>query len=182
MWMRVSIALALAALLLPAALWSQGLHDHHSGMHAASPYAGQEQRGIKALAPEQLQGLLAGEGLGMARAAELNHYPGPRHVLDLAAELALSAGQRQAAQSVFDAMRSRATALGSAIVAHETELDAGFAGGTMEEDALLRLTGEIAGLQGELRATHLRAHLAMRRLLTAEQVGAYDRLRGYRGG
>jgi hypothetical protein len=47
----------------------------------ASPYAGQQTRAIKALAPEDLAALRNGEGMGMAKAAELNGYPGPAHVL-----------------------------------------------------------------------------------------------------
>ncbi len=50
-----------------------------------SPYVGQEARGIKALSQDDVEGLLAGAGSpfgGMAKPAELNGYPGPRHVLD----------------------------------------------------------------------------------------------------
>ena len=54
------------------------------GEHPLSPYAGQQTRAIKALSPEDLAGLLNGEGRGMAKAAELNGYPGPVHVLELA--------------------------------------------------------------------------------------------------
>jgi hypothetical protein len=59
----------------------------------AQPYAGLEQRPIKALAPERVADLLAGRGASYALAAELNSYPGPRHVLDLAAGLALTPEQ-----------------------------------------------------------------------------------------
>ena len=37
----------------------------------------------------------------------------------------------------------------------------------------------IATLQGELRAIHLRAHLATRAIRSAAQVARYDELRGY---
>ena len=76
-------------------------------------------------------------------------------------------------------MRTRATALGAGIIEHERTLDAAFATGSIDADTLSRLTAEIARLQGELRATHLQAHLEMRRLLTPAQVAAYDQLRGY---
>jgi hypothetical protein len=42
-----------------------------------------------------LAALLKGEGMGMAKAAELNGYPGPTHVLTLAKELALTESQLQ---------------------------------------------------------------------------------------
>jgi hypothetical protein len=41
-----------------------------------SPYAGQEKREIKALSAEDIEGYLTGQGMGFAKAAELNHYPG----------------------------------------------------------------------------------------------------------
>src|SRR5512140_1710908 len=51
--------------------------------HAAltSPYAGEEKREIKSLSADVIEQYNQGEGMGMAKAAELNHYPGPRHVL-----------------------------------------------------------------------------------------------------
>ena len=57
---------------------------------ASSPYAGQETRAIKALSPEDLEELRTGAGMGLAKAAELNGYPGPLHVLALAKELQLT--------------------------------------------------------------------------------------------
>src|SRR5687767_11125254 len=54
---------------------------------ADSPYVGQEDRAIKALDAKDVDGLLAGSGMGYAKAAELNGYPGPMHVLELAEKL-----------------------------------------------------------------------------------------------
>ena len=56
---------------------------------AASPYSGQETRDIKALSDDERRRLLEGHGMGMALPAELNRYPGPKHVLELAGELDL---------------------------------------------------------------------------------------------
>lgn len=50
---------------------------------SSQPYAGQETREIKALSPDEVAAHLEGRGMGFAKAAELNHYPGPKHVLDL---------------------------------------------------------------------------------------------------
>jgi hypothetical protein len=55
------------------------------------PYAGLEARSIKALSQQQIDDLKAGRGMGLALAAELNGYPGPMHVLELADALHLSA-------------------------------------------------------------------------------------------
>ena len=61
-----------------------------SSAQTTSPYAGQEQRAIKALSDEEIRDLLDARGMGLAKAAELNSYPGPLHVLQLANELGLS--------------------------------------------------------------------------------------------
>jgi hypothetical protein len=60
-----------------------------------TPYAGQQTRAIKALSDDDIASLLKGEGMGMAKAAELNGYPGPIHVLALAPQLKLTEPQRQ---------------------------------------------------------------------------------------
>lgn len=55
------------------------------------PYAGLQSRSIKALSDEQLADLRAGRGMGLALLAELNGYPGPLHVIELADPLGRSA-------------------------------------------------------------------------------------------
>jgi Spy/CpxP family protein refolding chaperone len=147
----------------------------------ASPYAGQEARAIKALAPEEIAQYRDGAGMGLARAAELNHHPGPRHVLELATELELAPVQAAAVRASFERMQAAARRLGSRIVDGEAALDRAFAGGQAEERRVRRLVAEIARLQGELRAAHLLAHVETRRILTAHQVEVYERLRGYGG-
>src|SRR5262245_62315440 len=62
------------------------------------PYAGYEQRPIKALSREQIADLKAGRGMGLALAAELNGFPGPIHVLELAERLQLTVEQRSAVE------------------------------------------------------------------------------------
>jgi Spy/CpxP family protein refolding chaperone len=150
--------------------------------HGHSPYTGQEARQIKALSPDDMQALLDGRGMGLAKAAELNHYPGPLHVLELATPLHLSDPQRAETQKIYDQMRQEAIRLGQLIVAKEQELDRLFAAQLVDAASLRTLVSDIARLQGELRLVHLQAHLDMQRLLSPEQIAAYDRLRGYSGG
>jgi Spy/CpxP family protein refolding chaperone len=145
----------------------------------STPYAGQEQREIKALSTEEIAGYLSGSGMGLAKVAELHHYPGPRHVLDLAESLRLSKEQRQKTQSIFEEMRTEAIRLGTHLLEKERQLDTLFTAGTISEAHVDQLVTEIATMQGQLRAVHLRAHLAQRTLLTSEQVRRYDTLRGY---
>lgn len=144
-----------------------------------SPYAGEESRKIKALSGQEVEGYLTGKGLGYAKAAELNQHPGPRHVLDLAKELALTGEQITQTQAVFDAMEMQAIRLGKQLVAKEQELDRGFASGTIDPTSLMTLVLEIGTLQAQLRYVHLNAHLEQKALLSKQQIENYDRLRGY---
>jgi hypothetical protein len=144
-----------------------------------SGYSGQEGRAIKALSAEETADLLAGRGMGAARAAELNHFPGPIHVLELREQLGLSAEQIRAAQDSFDRMSAAARPLGVEIVAAERRLDEAFASGSIVVEMLRAETAAIAELQGRLRAVHLAAHLETRALLSPDQIARYDALRGY---
>ena len=65
---------------------------------AQTPYAGMQTRTIKSLSEQQVADLGAGRGMGLALAAELNGYPGPSHVLELADKLELSVDQRASVQ------------------------------------------------------------------------------------
>src|SRR4051812_13620184 len=66
-----------------------------------SPYAGQQQRTIKALSDQEIGDLVEGRGMGLAKAGELNSYPGPLHVLQLAEQLELSDRQRAATNLLY---------------------------------------------------------------------------------
>lgn len=148
---------------------------------ALSPYVGEEQREIKALSAEDVSGLLAGEGMGFAKAAELNHYPGPRHVLDDTRELGLAPEQQREAERIFREMKEETVRLGGVVVKKERELDRLFASQRAAAEQVRSLTREIGALTGELRYAHLQAHLQLKGVLTPEQVRRYDELRGYGG-
>lgn len=165
-----SVLAILVLISLPVSLEAQ--HEH-------APYAGEQVRAIKAFSPEAVEGLLAGEGMGYALAAELNGIPGPRHVLDLGEELGLSAEQRRMVQEIRSRMREAAVDLGERLVAAERVLDRAFTSGEVTAEEVEQLTGESAAIEGQLRAVHLDAHLETRALLTEEQVEDYGRLRGY---
>lgn len=147
--------------------------------HGPSPYAGQESRQIKSLSPAETSELLNGDGMGLAKAAELNGYPGPKHVLDLAEPLKLTSIQVAATEATYRRMNSRAKKIGGQIIEREQALDALFAGGAVTSEALSRSVAKISALQGELRTLHLDAHLSQLAILTPEQVSQYRRLRGY---
>lgn len=143
-----------------------------------SPYAGTGSDSVRTLTTEEVRQLLSGDGMGLARPAELNGYPGPRHVLDLADSLDLSPLQRAGTERLFGTMREDAIEAGRRLLHAERALDAAFAEGASEVE-LARLARNAAARRGELRWVHLRAHLRMRELLSSQQRRAYDRLRGY---
>src|SRR5271154_2293389 len=148
---------------------------------STSPYAGQETRDIKALAPEDVDAYLSGKGMGLAKAAELNGYPGPAHVLTMATELDLSPDQKQRTEALFRSMEAKATNLGHMLIAQERELDERFATKTISRESLAVLLRRIGELQAEIREAHLEAHLAQLMILMPSQVAKYKRLRGYTG-
>lgn len=80
--MRIGIAAVIVLALAGTASAQQ---------HGQAPYAGLQQRSVKALSDQQIGDLRAGRGMGLALAAELNGYPGPLHVLEFAEKLGLTA-------------------------------------------------------------------------------------------
>jgi Spy/CpxP family protein refolding chaperone len=148
---------------------------------STSPYVGQETRDIKALAPEDIDAYLSGKGMGLAKAAELNGYPGPAHVLAMADELQLSPRQKQRTEALFSGMEAKAIALGHALVAQEHELDEQFASKRITQESLAVLLRSIGELQARVRGAHLQAHLSQLAILTPSQVAKYQELRGYMG-
>lgn len=158
----------------PFAGFPPGAHaQDHSDHHPAS---GAE---LKTLAAEELEGYLTGEGMGFALAAELNSYPGPKHVLDSAEELEITAEQKERLEAILEEMLAEAVRLGHAVVEKERELDAMFAEREATATAVSGTTRRIAELEGELRAVHLKAHLLTTEVLTGEQIDEYNRLRGH---
>ena len=143
------------------------------------PYAGQQGREIKALSADEVRQYLAGAGMGYAKSAELNHYPGPMHVLELADPLGLSAEQQAQARALMSAHKAAARAIGAKLVESERRLEHLFLSGNVAEGALARAVRAAAQLNGEYRLSHLDTHRRMRALLSAEQVARYDELRGY---
>ena len=146
---------------------------------AGSPYTGMERRAVKALSEQQIADLKAGRGMGLAFAAELNGYPGPLHVLELADALQLTHEQRTQTQALFEAMKIETISIGEKILAEEISLDRLFAEKGVTKLFLEEATARIGNTQGALRNAHLRYHLTMVELLTPAQISHYAELRGY---
>src|SRR6478735_7880156 len=126
---------------------------------AQTPYAGMQTRSIKALSEQQVADLGAGRGMGLALAAELNGYPGPSHVLELADKLDLSAEQKRRVQGLFDSMKAEALPIGAKLLAQEAALDKAFASRAITAHSLKDATEQIGVTQAALRNAHLKYHL-----------------------
>jgi hypothetical protein len=170
---------ALAFTLFLAASGTHAHAQHHTG---PSPYAGFEKRAIAALSEQQVADLRAGRGMGLALSAELNGYPGPIHVLELADRLALTDAQRARMQTLYNAMKTEAVPIGERLIAQEADLDDQFAARTITPAALTTATDAIGATQGALRAAHLKYHLLTAETLTPDQIQTYAVLRGYASG
>ena len=166
--MRIQLVVSFLLLLSPV------MAQHHHNSYA--DYSGRE---IKALSPEEIEGYLSGEGMGMALAAELNQYPGPKHVLEFRDSLKLTPAQLQKTRELYERMHTESVTLGKAIIRQERTLDSLFTHQAITTEILDSLVTRIGDLKGQLRAVHLRTHLLMRQALTERQVEQYNQLRGY---
>jgi hypothetical protein len=177
--MKPVYAMLLAIPLIVTAALSAPAQDQGN---VASSYAGMESRPLKALSDQQMADLKAGRGMGLALAAELNGYPGPRHVLDLADQLQLTRRQRARTEELLETMKAETIAIGERILADEEMLDRLFAERRITPETLQDLTARIGSAQGRLRAAHLRYHLSMMEVLSPVQVAHYAASRGYGAG
>ena len=170
-----AIATAVALVLVGCA----APDEHRGHSQGTASYAGEQRRAIKALSEEDVKGYLAGAGMGLAKPAELNGYPGPMHTLELAGPLQLSSTQQESIATIMRDHKAEARKLGAEIVQLEAQLDALFAQRRADERAVARVLDEIGATHAKIRGSHLAAHLATTRVLRPEQVREYARLRGY---
>jgi hypothetical protein len=177
-----SAASSLVLLATVCALASSGVAAAGSAVgqdHQHSPYAGHGSDEVVSFTEDELQQLRNGEGMGFAKPAEMNGYPGPKHVLELATELSLTAEQTANVREIFDAMKAAAIETGERLIAAEKHLNDRFRHRHIDAESLATAVAEVARLRGELRTVHLAAHLTTRAALSDEQAASYDRLRGY---
>jgi Spy/CpxP family protein refolding chaperone len=152
-----------------------------SGAATASPgsYSGQQTRTATSLSDDEVAGLRAGKGLGLAKPAELNGYPGPMHTLELADQLALTVEQRALIQQIFDRMAARAKIAGAAYVEAEQALDGVFRSGKADMKTVTAALAKADKARAAARMAHLKAHIETTPILTPQQRATYAQLRGY---
>ncbi|MCL4768638.1 MAG: Spy/CpxP family protein refolding chaperone [Hyphomicrobiaceae bacterium] len=185
--MRKAIAMPVAASLLLAglaagALAAEPVHGDGSEAGHAQPYAGQQHRAIASVSDAEIAEYREGRGMGLARPAELNGYPGPMHVLELARELDLTREQQKAVEAIHARMKAAARSAGARYLEAEKAVDAAFRSGEATADRISGLVRQADNIRAEVRLAHLAAHLETAPLLSAEQRRRYSELRGYAGG
>lgn len=181
-WFLLASALLFGS-ALPAAAQHAG-HHNPGGPTAGpaggmSPYAGQENRDIKSLSDEDITELRRGGGWGLAKAAELNGFPGPAHILQLKEKLGLTADQTAAVEKLFAKMRDDAVLEGERLIGLERDLEARFRARDVDEAALKKSLAEIENSRQALRYIHLAAHLSTPAILDQRQMRLYAVARGY---
>ena len=156
-----------------------------SDIHAAAPhkyqsdYVGQENRQIKTLSKDDIHDLQNGNGWGLAKAAELNGVPGPKHLLEMQGEIRLTAEQTSRIEEIYSEMKAQAIPLGNKLIEAERALNLAFANRQIDDAGLLKLLENIASVRKQLRYVHLAAHLQTLPVLKEEQIKFYNELRGY---
>jgi Spy/CpxP family protein refolding chaperone len=154
----------------------------HKHKNSQSPYAGQQNRDLKAFPPQVIKQLKRGSGMpfyGMAKPAELNSFPGPKHILESWDTLQLTPEQVDQVQAVYDTMQKQAVEVGQQLLRNEQKLDSAFANERIQLAKLKKFTAKSGTLYGKLRRVHLNAHLKARSILEEQQIERYDQWRGY---
>ncbi|MBW2205899.1 MAG: hypothetical protein JRG79_03245 [Deltaproteobacteria bacterium] len=144
-----------------------------------SKYVGQEKRQIKSLSDEDIKELKAGAGWGLAKAAELNGLPGPKHILEMKKEIELTSEQERLVVALYNDMNKEAIVAGNKLIEYEKVLNNRFAERKINEIVLDELLTKISETYKSLRYTHLSAHLKTPSILTEDQIKKYNKLRGY---
>jgi hypothetical protein len=178
-WARPSLLAVGAALLLLGASGGVALRAQTPDHPAPGPYAGQQDSAVRGLSEAEINAFRNGMGIGLARAADVNGYPGPLHVIDLAEALALTPSQHAAVTVLMSQARAEASAKGEEFLARYALLEQAFRDETITLASLDAYTAALGRIEGELRAIHLKYHLLTRDLLTDAQLATYARLRGY---
>jgi hypothetical protein len=75
----------------------------------------------------------------------------------------------------------KAARLGYWLVRDERRLDLLFAEGQANDENITPLVQRIGSLEAEIRLVHLRAHIEMRKILSADQIKKYEQARGHSG-
>ncbi len=146
-------------------------HRMHEGGGEAGMQAGMQGGGmLGGISQAEKEALRSGAGLGAGRLAMMNGYPGPKHVLEMADELELTAAQKESIGKIFAEAKASFAQMGARLVEKEEALEAMFASGSVDVKDVEKRAKEIGELQGALRAGHLNAHVRTKQELSPAQL------------
>jgi Spy/CpxP family protein refolding chaperone len=168
MQIRILVAALLVPLFVMAAQASDSQVDKSATVDA--------KQSIKPISEYNLPGVGKGEGAGSGEAAELNGYPGPAHVIQMAANLGLDDRQIGAVKAIHEEMLQAVRAIAGEVKERQHELDALFESGTVTVAALEKATSAVSEAQGRLHFVHFRAHLKTREVLTPSQISTFKQI------
>lgn len=166
-------------LILPVLMFGFPAHASDTQHSHVSKYAGQENRLIKSLSPDDIAELRRGGGWGLAKAAELNGVPGPAHLLEMKDKIPLDSEQISAISEIYEQMKVQAIDQGERLIALERELESHFQNRTITDAILRSFLDAIAESRKGLRYIHLATHLKTPEILSEDQIKKYNALRGY---
>lgn len=156
---------------------STGQAEGRSGGDAG--HAGHVHGGaIRSLPGRDIVALAGGEGGGLAKIADLNGYPGPRHVLDMDAHLNLTTRQREQLRQVMSTMEADAKEVATRYLSALAQLEEDTRQGSLSGDQFLKRYRAVEALRTELGAVHLITHFKTKDLLTPAQVATYYKPQG----
>ena len=166
-WRRVRPSRRCVGLSIPLALLAALLTIGMPAMSFAQPTN-----------PPDRDGLLKGLGMGLASIAEMNNFPGPKHILDAKDDLLLTRDQVKKIEALDKLVASAAIQKGTDVVQAEDELEKLFENPSVSEKTVRSKLEEIGKLRADLRFIHLQAHLRMKQILTPEQIKKYAEIKG----
>jgi len=169
--MKITFKLGLSVLMISAV--------YANDNHQKSKYVGQENRKIKSLSMDDINELKKGAGWGLAKAAELNGYPGPSHILQMKDKIDLTLQQQTKIETIYKIMKAEAIVLGTKLIHLEKQLNDKFANKTISQNDLEQIVTKIENIRTKLRVVHLSTHLKTPEILSSTQIDLYNNLRGY---
>lgn len=173
----MKLALLSTLIIFLTTIFAFHVRAQHKGH--LSGYTGQEKRAIKSLSADDIAELRAGSGWGLAKAAELNGVPGPKHLLEMKDQIDLSNDQVKTLEKLFKDMNNAAKELGAELIEKERLLELRFQNDIPDATELESLLTDIGQTRSKLRFVHLSAHLKTPDILSASQITKYNQLRGY---
>ena len=167
------IVSALFLALLPLSAQQQQSGGQQSGGSGMKCMKKDMKKGMKK--GMKKKGMQGGHGAG--HLAEMNGYPGPKHVLEFIEELDLSAEQVSQLRKLRTEVTVQSLELSDQIKDLRTKLKGVFAEKKATENGVRTIVSEISELQGRLDMVHLAAHLRAKGILSDEQTAKYYNLR-----